>query len=373
MNRLVQVALFASLAIAANCQFQPNLYHYRSGIVELFEWCWADVAKECERYLSPLKFGGVQVSPASEHATLPGRPWYERYQPISYRILTRSGNEKDFLDMTTRCSKVQVRVFVDVVMSYNSTQSRDDLISYMNKLISLGVGGFRIVNTNRMSVDEVNAVTSKLNVLNTRFDYADQVKPFINIDLNSANGVTAEGNYSSLGRVTQYKYAQDLGRFFRGSTPLKSLRLFGRPEAAGFLPSEKAMTFIDNRVTQSVDYSTFLRYKDARLYKMATAFQLAWPYGTPLIMSSTTSTALSKDRQCLRMELSNQSRSTETELAVLREFANTAGDRSRTWLCSATMPGARELRIGGTTAIIRSHSHAAISASLPSTANSTKT
>lgn len=29
-----------------------------------------------------------------------------------------------------------------------------------------------------------------------------------------------------------------------------------------------------------------LTYKDGRLYKMATAFHMAWPYGVPRIMSS---------------------------------------------------------------------------------------
>lgn len=37
--------------------FLPN--HY--GIVQLFEWKWLDIAKECEEFLGPKKFGGVQV------------------------------------------------------------------------------------------------------------------------------------------------------------------------------------------------------------------------------------------------------------------------------------------------------------------------
>lgn len=33
--------------------------HY--GIVHLFEWHWSDIADECENFLGPRKFGGVQV------------------------------------------------------------------------------------------------------------------------------------------------------------------------------------------------------------------------------------------------------------------------------------------------------------------------
>lgn len=38
------------------------------------------------------------------------RPWWERYQPMSYNIQTRSGSESDFLDMTTRCNNVGIRL-----------------------------------------------------------------------------------------------------------------------------------------------------------------------------------------------------------------------------------------------------------------------
>ncbi|GCC18175.1 hypothetical protein chiPu_0020738, partial [Chiloscyllium punctatum] len=48
------------------------------------------------------------ISPPNEHIVLddPWRPWWERYQPISYKICSRSGNEKEFIDMVTRCNNV---------------------------------------------------------------------------------------------------------------------------------------------------------------------------------------------------------------------------------------------------------------------------
>lgn len=59
-----------------------------------------------------------QVSPVNEHITLDGHPWSARYQPISYRIQTRSGNEQQFADMTKRCNLSGVRVYVDVVLNH---------------------------------------------------------------------------------------------------------------------------------------------------------------------------------------------------------------------------------------------------------------
>ena len=34
-------------------------------IVHLFEWKWADIAAECENFLAPKGFGGVQVKSCS--------------------------------------------------------------------------------------------------------------------------------------------------------------------------------------------------------------------------------------------------------------------------------------------------------------------
>lgn len=38
--------------------------HYvpgHDGMVHLFEWKWLDIANECERFLGPMGYGGVQV------------------------------------------------------------------------------------------------------------------------------------------------------------------------------------------------------------------------------------------------------------------------------------------------------------------------
>lgn len=45
----------------ANVSKNPNFAPGRSVIVHLFEWKWSDVALECERYLGPNGFAGVQV------------------------------------------------------------------------------------------------------------------------------------------------------------------------------------------------------------------------------------------------------------------------------------------------------------------------
>lgn len=87
-------------------------------IVHLFEWRWDAIANECEQFLGPNGYKAIQISPANENAVFEGRPWWERYQPFSYRLITRSGNESQFADMVDRCNKVGVGIYVDVVFNH---------------------------------------------------------------------------------------------------------------------------------------------------------------------------------------------------------------------------------------------------------------
>lgn len=57
MKLIILVTLFGvSLA-----QHNPHTRQGRTAIVHLFEWRWADIAAECERFLAPNGFAGVQV------------------------------------------------------------------------------------------------------------------------------------------------------------------------------------------------------------------------------------------------------------------------------------------------------------------------
>lgn len=112
---LTMVLCCLLLCGTSNAQHNPNHWPNRTGIVHLFEWKFSDVADECERFLAPTGFAAVQVSPVNENLIVTKRPWWERYQPMSYNIVTRSGNERQFRDMVFRCNKVGVRVYVDVI------------------------------------------------------------------------------------------------------------------------------------------------------------------------------------------------------------------------------------------------------------------
>ncbi|CAG7826159.1 unnamed protein product, partial [Allacma fusca] len=84
-------------------QHDPHFVGNRTVLVHLFEWRWNDIAEECERFLGPYGYGGVQVSPPNENLIVDQnperRPWWERYQPVSYKLETRSGSEQEFQSM----------------------------------------------------------------------------------------------------------------------------------------------------------------------------------------------------------------------------------------------------------------------------------
>eukprot|EP00928_Gymnodinium_smaydae_P042244 TRINITY_DN2846_c0_g1_i1.p1 TRINITY_DN2846_c0_g1~~TRINITY_DN2846_c0_g1_i1.p1 ORF type:complete len:1089 (-),score=180.98 TRINITY_DN2846_c0_g1_i1:31-3297(-) len=84
--------------------------------VHLFEWRWDDIAKECEEYLGPAGFNVVQVSPPAEHIL--GTTWSTRYQPVSYRLNSRSGSEDMFVEMVRRCAQAGVAIMVDAVINH---------------------------------------------------------------------------------------------------------------------------------------------------------------------------------------------------------------------------------------------------------------
>ncbi|MCI3325434.1 alpha-amylase family glycosyl hydrolase, partial [Escherichia coli] len=121
-TRLVMLffVLVAFVVGAHAAYHDTNCASGRTVITHLFEWRWDDIAEECERFLGPYGYCGVQVSPPSENAVItnPFRPWWERYQPVSYHLVTRSGDENAFRNMVERCNRVNVRIFPDAVINH---------------------------------------------------------------------------------------------------------------------------------------------------------------------------------------------------------------------------------------------------------------
>lgn len=68
-------------------------------------------------FLGERGYGGVQLSPVQESKREESHSWYLRYQPVSYKIISRSGNLEEFKNMTKVCQENRIRVYVDVVIN----------------------------------------------------------------------------------------------------------------------------------------------------------------------------------------------------------------------------------------------------------------
>ncbi len=127
---------------------------------------------------------------------------------------------------------------------------------------------------------------SQLNNLNVAFGFAPNSRPFIAQEVIDLGGeVISKFEYHHLGTVTEFKFQDEVGKAFGGGFELRNLRTLGE-SWNHFSPSDKALTFVDNHDSQRGGNPNVLTYKRSRLYKMATAFHLAWTYGIPRVMSS---------------------------------------------------------------------------------------
>jgi len=122
MFKLINAMILMQIFLYASAYKDPLTVPGRTVMIHLFEWKWNDIASECERFLAPKGYAAVQISPPSEHAIIQDgniyRPWWQSYQPDSYNLVSRSGNEQQCRDMINRCNAVGVRIYVDAVINH---------------------------------------------------------------------------------------------------------------------------------------------------------------------------------------------------------------------------------------------------------------
>ncbi len=352
MRHTLTGALVGSSLLAVSCvgdtQDSDSSSKLRSNgdaIVHLFQWNWDSVAEECDDFLGPNGFGGVQVSPPQEHVVIPyaeggNYPWWQDYQPVSYQIEnTRRGTGEDFERMVETCAENGVRIYVDAVINHmtgpgegtgsagtewtqyeypdlfgdgDAAYSRDNfgpcyegiedwedkeevqncqllglsdldtgdpdvqdqIVRYMNELVDLGVAGFRVDAAKHIPEGDMGEIVDRLNEVPAfggtphlyHEVYGDDTIPY-----------TA---YTPYGQVTNFDYMRDVAASFADGDIVDLTSISDH----GDLSSDEAVVFIDNHDTQR--YEPTLTYLDEDRYYLATAFMLAHPYGTPVVMSS---------------------------------------------------------------------------------------
>ena len=313
--------------------------------VHLFEWSWNDIAAECESVLGPNGFHAVQVSPPQEHIVFGARPWWERYQPVSYSIdRSRSGTRDEFITMVTRCRAAGVDIYVDAVINhmtagggtgtngtvytkyqYPGTYSLSDFHSpcvvndyqsaanvqdcelvgladlrtdvatvqqkiadYLIGLARLGVAGFRLDAAKHIQPVELDGILTRVDQALTAqgralpYYFAEVIDP-------GTEAVKAADYYglahASGGAVdiTEFKFL-GVGDRFLGTEGhrLAELSQFSA-SSWRLMPPDKAVVFLENHDTQR---GSGIGYANGQTYRLANVWLLAQPYGYPSIMSS---------------------------------------------------------------------------------------
>lgn len=116
-----------NLFLIVSAQYKmTHIYDGRSGIVQLFEWKFKDIANECI-FLSENGYGGVQTSPIQESVASDISAWENRYAPVSYKIFSPSGTVDEFKDMVMKCYELKIRIYVDVVIN-QMTRGNNELV-----------------------------------------------------------------------------------------------------------------------------------------------------------------------------------------------------------------------------------------------------
>lgn len=338
---LIALLLQSCAPTRAMASLGPRRGEARTVLVQLFEWPWNAVGDECESVLGPAGFAAVQVSPPQEHIVVDGAPWWERYQPVSYKIASRSGTEAEFASMVRRCAAVNVDVYADVVLNhmngvkgsgtgfagtafthyqYGDLWSYDDFhhcgrygddglrdftdlyelqncellgmadlntgapqvqakqAAYLNHLLDLGVKGFRVDAAKHMSAADLSGLFSRL----TRPNYR-----VLELILSPGEPVNA-ADYLPVGDLNNFAYAYEVGAAFRAGDLSVLPGLAGKTG----IGTDSAVTFLENHDLERRPPSETLLslHVDPVMNRLGTVFLLTWPYGYPAVFSGYTFT-----------------------------------------------------------------------------------
>lgn len=312
--------------------------------VQLFEWSWPDVGAECERSLGPAGYRAALVSPPQEHAVIAGRPWWERYQAVSYSIdRSRSGTRAEFMAMVARCRAAGVDLYVDAVINHmtagagtgsngtvytkyqyagvydagdfhtpcavsdyqnaanvqdcelvgladlntgkSSVQQR--IADYLISLARLGVAGFRIDAAKHIQPVELDGIIARVN---RALAAEGRPVPYLFLEVIDAGTEAVHATdyfglgYASAGAadVTEFRY-RGVGEKFLGAGGQRVTDLAGFSQSAWrLMPSDKGVVFLENHDTQR---QGGIGYLDGDLFRLANVWMLAQPYGYPVVLS----------------------------------------------------------------------------------------
>jgi alpha-amylase len=294
--------------------------------VQMFEWTWNSLARECTTNLGPAGYDWVEVSPPQEHIV--GSEWWIHYQPVSYKLESKLGTRAEFANMVDTCEKAGVAIIVDAVINhmaasatagwagtkhdkyeYPGLYSYEDfhhcdsstgeitnwydlteiqecellglsdlntssptvqakIVDYLQDLLSLGVQGFRVDAAKHIAVEDLKQIVAAL-PRSTSFLF------------EVYDGPAMPALYREFGNTFGFKWSRLVPGMFEDAGLLSGE---ASPAALELLePAEGTIAMVTNHDTERD--KTTLSYKDKVKFELANMFMLSIPYGKPMIYS----------------------------------------------------------------------------------------
>ena len=317
------------LSGCAGQETQPETYEQQVG-VQLFMWNWESIAAECE-WLGQNGVDWVLTSPPQEH--IQGSQWWTVYQPVSYQIESRFGTRDEFAAMVQTCGDAGVDIIADAVINhmagidggvgvagteftkyeYPGLYTREDfhtcnqtasgqienygdfaqvqncellglsdlnqksehvqqqILAYLNDLLSLGVAGFRIDAAKHINALDLADIVEQL---------PEGTRVLQEVIRGGGEPVTPE-QYLATGELWEFSYARAMKKFFK-SRVIASAASPGRFDE--YTPSAQTLSFVSNHDTERNRET--LTYANPVGFELATAMMLAENYGQPMLYSS---------------------------------------------------------------------------------------
>ncbi|WBC16594.1 alpha-amylase family glycosyl hydrolase [Micromonospora sp. WMMA1998] len=318
----------------------------------LWEWNWPSVSAACTDHLGPAGYGAVQVAPPQESVSLPTspdgvHPWFEVYQPVSYRLDSRFGNRQQFAAMVSACHAAGVRVYVDAVVNHmagtnNPAGTRGyagtEFSGYSYPAVPYGSGDFHRPGDNCPTGggisdwnNEAQVTSCELLSLSDLYTEKEAVRNKIAGYLNDLIGLGVDGfRVDAVKHVRKDDFAAILGKlnntvaegrrpyvaqeiFDGASNPALQARAFigngdvldfayAKGIRSAFQGSIAALANVANWNLDAPSANVFamvtnhdlerdgvvLSYKNGTDYVLATYFALAHPHGRPSVYDSFT-------------------------------------------------------------------------------------
>jgi alpha-amylase len=299
--------------------------------VELFQWTWNSIARECTDQFGPAGYAWVLTSPPQEHIL--GGEWWTSYQPVSQRLESRLGTAEEYAAMVATCHAAGVEVWADAVINHmtgqdaagagwagspsthydypdlygnadfhhcgltpnddiqdyrdaaqvqtcelvnladldtGSTAVRETIVAYLTSLLELGVDGFRIDAAKHIPADDLAAIIEAL----------PESTGIVQEVIRGSREPIQPEDYVDNGLVFEFGWGRDLVGALQGAM---GVGLDLASEDGGLLPSETAVIFVDNHDTERGDST--LSYRDGELYQLGNVLMLASAYGSPVVYS----------------------------------------------------------------------------------------